>query len=230
MSTAKNNEACPYVISFDYPELVEFSKQIYWQVKDQSQLFFAQISDLITEDNKQLIFSKYDLNLKYHLFDSNRFELTKEKTKLLQEIVPFLSGVGYRMLYPPNYVGLPHIDGLSTSKNLFEYNLIVPIDNTEQTITRYYDPKLVTQDCLESFTQYLPEFKTLDSNSAIFSYTITKPTLFYNQHLHSATNYGDTTRSIITWKFLKDANLKEIITNLIDHGKKLEYIYNYQEE
>lgn len=230
MLTTKNTESCPYVISFDCPELVEFSRKVYQQFTDKSRLFFDQISDLVTKDNKQLILKKYGSNLMHNLFDGNNFALTKEKTKLLQEIIPDLSGVGYRMLYPPSYVGLPHIDGLSTSKNLFQYNLIVPIDNFEQTITRYYDPELVTQDCLETATQYLPEFKTLDSNSAIFSHTITKPTLFYNQHLHSATNHGDTNRSVIIWKFLKDTNLKEIIKNLIDHGKKIEYIYNYQEE
>jgi hypothetical protein len=207
----------PYIISFDCAELVDFSKQVCQSLRDTHSEFFK---DKVFNQN-HLMFNGNN--------DNTYFLLNNEKIKILQSMFPFLSGIGYELSYPPGSEGVAHIDGLSTS-TMFAYNLIVPVVNPEHTITKYYNSELTTEDCPGLFTQFLPEFKTPDDDNIIFSHTIIKPTLFYNQHLHGVKNYGNTARSVIVWKFLKDVSIDKIIADLINSGQQLEYIYNHKEK
>lgn len=187
----------PYILEFDSVEITNTTYQIWKSIGADVNLYGKKLSSSYNEDFKQR-----------NIF----FQLDEKYLGKIKNLFPFINGNIIFLEYGPGGSNPPHIDGLSTSKNLFEYNLIIPVENSKDTVTSYLSDVPV-RDYVEYQTRHpigLEENFNKEFNIE-FQHVITRPCLFYSQKLHTAKNIGNRTRVAAIWKLENRQTVNDIL-------------------
>jgi len=137
--------------------------------------------------------------------------LVKDNPSLsaLQEKFPFLGSIYNIYVFPPGQ-GLPvHIDSARKCA------INIPISNTLDSTTVFY--KLEEPVVLEHVAERVYD-KVISNKIEVFRFTLTHPTLINNTVAHSATNYSDKPRVVLSWGLNKDIDFniaKELLSEYI---------------
>jgi hypothetical protein len=129
-------------------------------------------------------------NNAYGLKPHQRFVKDNPNLKPLKDKFPFLGSIYNVYVFPPK-TGLPiHIDSFRKCAINF------PISNTEDSITIFYkldDPILLEHIESRSYDQ------VLSAKTEVFKFTLEHPTLINNAIAHSAMNFSDQPRIVLSW-------------------------------
>jgi hypothetical protein len=173
-------------------------------------------SNILVDKSKQVWESISKIPLDCHGGVSILEDYIQEQTD-----IPWLSGKVGCITFEPNSKCPIHCDdheGVSYRRSL---NILVDSDGDNHS-TRYYkwehgiwDPK-----------EYQALFdKDLSELTQIFEFTVTKPTVFYNQILHDVYNYGNKKRIIIMWLIESSVTDNDILAWCEQHNVKYKIIY-----
>lgn len=120
---------------------------------------------------------------------------TYKTNSIAKSIIPWLTGHYTCITFEPGStcpIHCDHHEGVNLNRS---YNILVESDGNNH-VTRYYNYKHGLWDTVTREALYNDDPSLL---SSLFEFTVTKPTLFYNQLLHDVYNYGNTRRTIIMW-------------------------------
>jgi hypothetical protein len=137
--------------------------------------------------------------------------LVKDNPSLtaLREKFPFLGSI-YNIYVFPGRQGLPiHIDSARKCA------INIPIANTLDSTTIFY--KLSEPVVLEHIKERTYN-KVLSEKTEVFRFTLERPTLINNAVAHSAMNYSDNPRIVLSWGLNNDIDFntaKELLNEYI---------------
>lgn len=185
------------MIEFDHDKFVEFSKEV---------------------------FKTLDFPIEYCKGTAvwNMSTVRSDLVEKAKEFFPWLSGNVAVFFLKPNSHCPIHVDDHDGVSYFNALNILIE-DNNGNHKTYYYDVpggwNIHSQGTIYSWGDEYVEGDT--KIKRVFEHTVTKPTLFNHQQLHSIENFEGNTRIILCWQIHKDYSLEYLKSWLeerhIDH-------------
>lgn len=173
-------------------------------------------SPILVERSKQLWETISKIPLEYH----NGVAILEDYLRQHVDI-PWLSGKVGCIIFEPNSTCPIHCDDHESVAYNRSLNILVESDGDNHS-TRYYKWKHGEWNPKEHQALFDKDKNDL---SLVFEFTVTKPTLFYNQLLHDVNNYGNKRRVMIMWLIEKSVTDEEIFVWLKENGITTTTIY-----
>ena len=174
-------------------------------------------SDLLVERSKQIWAELSKMPLEYQ----NGLALIEDAP--LQSVdIPWISGEVRGIVMTPGCSCPIHCDyhkyDLIYNRSL---NIIIDSDGNNHS-TRYYKCTEGEWNPTDTPGLYTGDYNDL---TKVFEYTLTKPTIFYNQILHDVYNYGNKNRILIMWLIEKTVSEDDILNWCNKNNIKYNTIY-----
>ncbi len=171
---------------------------------------------LLIDKSKELWNDISKIPLEYHNGVAILEDYQSEQTD-----IPWLSGKVGCIIFEPNSTCPIHCDdheGVSYKRSL---NILVESDGNNHS-TRYYKWKHGVWNPKEHQALF---DKDVNDLTLIHEFTVTKPTIFFNQILHDVYNYGNKRRVMIMWLIDQSVSDEEIFNWCKTNGITYEVTY-----
>ena len=139
----------------------------------------------------------------------NMTPIRQDLAEKAKKLFPWLSGNVAAFFLEPNSHCPIHVDNHDNVSYFNALNVLIE-DNNGNHKTYYYEPKdgwdIHSQGTIYGWGDEYVEGDT--KIKRVFEHTVTKPTLFNHQQLHSIENFEGNTRIILCWQIHKDYSLE----------------------
>ncbi len=176
-----------------------------------------EIDTNILYDKSKKFWLNFDRSkLQYHNgvgINEGYINLDEQELMEAKKIIPWVSGKIGLLHFEPKSSCPIHCDNHDNVKYHRSLNILVESDgNNHKTV--YYKYKKGNWGDVYNDALYRGSVEDLE---VLFEFTVTKPTVFYNQTLHNVDNYGNKDRVMVMW-LLDRSITDEIIFNWCDQN------------
>lgn len=169
-------------------------------------------TDLLNDRSKSFWLNFDKSKLQYHngvAVVEDYINLSNEELQEIKKLIPWVSGKIGLLHFKPKSSCPIHCDNHDGVKYHRSLNILVESDgNNHKTVYYKYKKDQGWGDVYKDALYRGP----VEDLEVLFEFTVTKPTVFYNQTLHNVDNYGNKDRVMIMW-LIDQSITDEIIFN-----------------